>query len=68
MRSYKLKGIALRNYNDSIRKIKVEKDEEVIENRGRYEELFAKGFVSEGTIIEDKPAKKVIIDKIKEED
>ena len=66
MKEYKLKGIALRDYNDTIRKIKVEKDEEVIEDRARYEELFANGFVNEGIKVEEKKTRK--LDDIKLED
>ena len=65
MKEYKIKGTALRDYNDTIRKIKVEKDEEVIEERARYEELKANGFVDDGTIIEPKTRK---TDNYKNED
>ena len=67
MKEYKLKGIALRDYNDTQRKLKVEKDEEVIEDRARYEELYSKGLVTEGTIAEEKrPTRK--LDDLKLED
>ena len=71
MKNYLLKGVAIKDYNKVLpngTRIKIEAGEEVIEERGVYEGLFAKCFVSEGTKVEDKPAKKVIIDKIKEED
>ena len=68
MKEYKLKGTALQNYRDTKRNNKlIEKDEEVIEERARYEELFAKGLVTEGTIVEEKrPVRK--IDDLKIED
>jgi len=67
MKEYKLKGYALRDYNDTKRKLRIEKDEEVVEDRARYEELFAKGLVTEGTIVEEKrPTRK--LDDLKLED
>ena len=68
MKEYKLKGFALADYRDTKRDNKlIEKDEEVIEERARYEELFSKGLVTEGTIVEEKrPTRK--IDDLKLED
>ena len=54
MIEYKLQGKAIQNYNDTRKGILVEKDETVIEDRARYEELFSKGLVTEGTIVEEK--------------
>lgn len=67
MIEYKLQGKAIQNYNDTKKGIVVEKDETVIEDRARYEELFAKGLVTEGTIVEEKrPIRK--LDDLKIED
>ena len=67
MIEYKLQGKAIENYNDMRKGILVEKDETVIEDRARYEELYAKGLVTEGTIVEEKrPIRK--LDDLKLED
>lgn len=67
MIEYKLQGKAIENYNDTRKGILVEKDETVIEDRARYEELFSKGLVTEGTIVEEKrPVRK--LDDLKLED
>jgi hypothetical protein len=67
MIEYKLQGKAIENYNDTKKGTLVEKDETVIEDRARYEELFAKGLVTEGTIVEEKrPIRK--LDDLKLED
>ena len=56
MKNYKVKTIVKNNFNDSKNGGKLyEKDEDIILDRARYEELFAKGFVEEGNIIEEKP-------------
>ena len=55
MRNYKVKTKVKNNFNDRKTNITYEKDEEIILDRARYEELLSKGFVEEGKIVEDKP-------------
>ena len=55
MKNYKVKTKVKNNFNDIKANITYEKDEDIILDRARYEELFAKGFVEEGNIIEEKP-------------
>ena len=56
MKNYKVKTIVKNNFNDSKNGGKAyEKDEDIILDRARYEELLSKGFVEEGKILEDKP-------------
>ena len=55
MKNYKDKTKVKNNFNDKKTNITYEKDEDIILDRARYEELFAKGFVEEGKILEDKP-------------
>ena len=56
MKNYKVKTIVKNNFNDSKNGGKsYEKDEDIILDRARYEELLSKGFVEEGKILEDKP-------------
>ena len=55
MRNYKVKTKVKNNFNDTKTNITYEKDDDIILDRARYEELFAKGFVEEGNIIEEKP-------------
>ena len=56
MRNYKVKTKVISNFNDSKNAGKYyEKNDEIVLDRARYEELFAKGFVEEGKILEDKP-------------
>ena len=55
MRNYKVKTKVKNNFNDRKTNITYEKDEEIILDRARYEELLSKGFVEEGNIIEEKP-------------
>lgn len=55
MKNYKVKTKVKNNFNDKKTNITYEKDEEIILNRARYEELLSKGFVEEGKILEDKP-------------
>ena len=56
MRNYKIKTTVLKGFNDSKDNFKTyEKDEDIILDRARYEELLSKGFVEEGKIVEDKP-------------
>ena len=55
MRNYKVKTKVKNNFNDTKTNITYEKDEDIILDRARYEELLSKGFVEEGKILEDKP-------------
>lgn len=55
MKNYKIKTKVKNNFNDTKTNITYEKDEDIILERARYEELLSKGFVAEGKILEDKP-------------
>ena len=55
MKNYKVKTKVKNNFNDKKTNIIYEKDEDIILERARYEELLSKGFVEEGKILEDKP-------------
>ena len=55
MKNYKVKTKVKNNFNDTKTNITYEKDEDIILDRARYEELLSKGFVAEGKILEDKP-------------
>ena len=56
MRKYKVKTKGINNFNGSKNAGKsYEKNDEIILDRARYEELVSKGFVAEGKILEDKP-------------
>ena len=55
MKNYKVKTKVKNNFNDKKTNITYEKDEDIILDRARYEELLSKGFVEEGEILEDKP-------------
>ena len=55
MKNYKVKTKVKNNFNDTKTNITYEKDDDIILDRARYEELLSKGFVYEGKIIEDKP-------------
>ena len=55
MKNYKVKTKVKNNVNDTKANITYEKDEDIILDRARYEELLSKGFVEEGNIIEEKP-------------
>ena len=55
MRNYKVKTKVKNNFNDTKTNITYEKDDDIILERARYEELLSKGFVEEGNIIEEKP-------------
>ena len=55
MKNYKVKTKVSKNFNDTKTNITYEKDEDIILDRTRYEELLSKGFVKEGKILEDKP-------------
>ena len=65
MKNYKVKTKVKNNFNDIKANITYEKDEDIILDRARYEELLSKGFVEEGKILEDKPLlkKEIIEDK-----
>ena len=54
MKNYKVKTKVKNNFNDTKTNITYEKDEDIIIDRARYEELLSKGFVEEGKILEDK--------------
>ena len=55
MKNYKVKTKVKNNFNDTKTNVTYEKDEDIILERARYEELLSKGFVEEGKILEDKP-------------
>ena len=55
MKNYKVKTKVKINFNDTKTNINYEKDDDIILDLARYEELFAKGFVEEVKILEDKP-------------
>ena len=55
MKNYKVKTKVKNNSNDTKTNVTYEKDEDIILDRARYEELLSKGFVEEGNIIEEKP-------------
>ena len=55
MKNYKVKTKVKNNFNDTKTNVNYEKDEDIILDRARYEELLSKGFVAEGKILEDKP-------------
>ena len=55
MKNYKVKTKVKNNFNDIKANITYKKDEDIILDRARYEELLSKGFVAEGKILEDKP-------------
>ena len=56
MKNYKVKTKVINNFNDSKNAGKYyEKNDEIVLDRARYEELLSKGFVEEGNIIEEKP-------------
>ena len=54
MKNYKVKTKVKNNFNDTKTNITYEKDDDIILDRARYEELLSKGFVEEGNIIEEK--------------
>ena len=55
MRNYKVKTKVKNNFNDTKTNITYEKDEDIILERARYEELLSKGFVEKGKILEERP-------------
>ena len=67
MRNYKVKTKVKNNFNDTKTNITYEKDDDIILDRARYEELLSKGFVEEGKILADKPLFKKEIREDKED-
>ena len=67
MRNYKVKTKVKNNFNDTKTNVTYEKDEDIILDRARYEELLSKGFVADGKILEDKPLFKKEIREDKED-
>ena len=55
MKNYKVKTKVKNNFNDTKTNITYEKDDDIILDRARYEELLSKDFVEEGNIIEERP-------------
>ena len=55
MGNYKVKTKVKNNFNDTKTNMTYEKDDDIILDRARYEELLSKGFVEEGKILEEKP-------------
>ena len=55
MKNYKVKTKVKNDFNDTKTKTTYEKNDDIILERARYEELLSKGFVEEGEILEDKP-------------
>ena len=55
MKNYKVKTKVINNFNDKITGELKEIGETLILDRFRYEELYSKGFVDKGNIIEEKP-------------
>ena len=55
MKNYKVKTKVKNNFNDTKTNITYEKNDDIILDRARYEELLSKGFVEEGKILEEKP-------------
>ena len=51
MKNYKVKTKVKNNFNDTKTNITYEKDDDIILDRARYEELLSKGFVEEGKIV-----------------
>jgi hypothetical protein len=63
MRNYKVKTTVAEDFNDNITGNKYEKDEPIILERARYEELLSKGFVNEGEEIKEETKKSFSINK-----
>ena len=55
MKNYKVETKVKNNFNDTKTNITYEKDDDIILDRARYEELLSKGFVEKGNIIEERP-------------
>lgn len=67
MKNYKVKTKVKNNFNDTKTNITYEKNDDIILDRARYEELLSKGFVEEGKILEDKHSFKKEIREDKED-
>ena len=68
MKNYKVETEVIKNFNDTKDNNKpYEVGEPIVLDRARYEELFAKGFVEKGEILEDKPLFKKEIKEDKED-
>lgn len=53
---YKVETKVIKNFNDTKDNNKLyEVGESIVLDRDRYEQLFAKGFVEKGNIIEERP-------------
>ena len=53
---YRVETKVIKNFNDTKDNNKLyEVGEPIVLDRARYEELFAKGFVEKGNIIEERP-------------
>ena len=53
---YKVETKVIKNFNDTKDNNKLyEVGESIVLDRARYEQLFAKGFVEKGNIIEERP-------------
>ena len=55
MKNYEVKTKVKNNFNDTKTNITYEKNDDIILDRARYEELLSKGFVEEGKIVEERP-------------
>ena len=55
MKNYKVKTKVKNNFNDTKTNITYKKNDDIILDRARYEELLSKGFVEEGKILEERP-------------
>ena len=55
MKNYKVKTKVKNDFNDTKTKTNYEKNDDIILERARYEELLSKGFVEEGKILEERP-------------
>ena len=55
MKNYKVETKVSKNFNDTKTNITYEKNDDIILDRARYEELLSKGFVEKGKIVEEKP-------------
>ena len=55
MKKYKVETKVINNFNDKITGELKEIGETLILDRFRYEELYSKGFVDKGKIIEERP-------------
>ena len=53
MRNFKVKTTVIKNFNDGKTGISYEKNEPIILDRARYEELLSKGFVNKGEEVKE---------------